>query len=67
MSKTHIIKRLQRMHGMTGEQLKALHEANGSLEWWANCWNCKKAVARTRDELAQSDCPHCGVNLWKRT
>lgn len=65
--KEHTERRLRRLVGMSPDKLEAMHKAAGSTMWWGRCWNCKRPSSRTRDEFEVATCPHCGVNLWKRT
>lgn len=62
-----IERRLRRLAGMSPDKLAAMHQANGSTLWWAKCWNCKKQVTALRKEIEQSNCPHCGVALARRS
>jgi len=56
----------RRKEGMTEEQKKVLRDFNAKQEWTVQCWNCRGLVTRELKHL-NGPCPHCGVELSKRS
>lgn len=58
--------KLQREAGMSEEQKRVLREFNTKQDWTIQCWNCRGFVTRKLADL-HGPCPHCGVELSKRS